>query len=560
MAVSTTHYALDKSIGANQLVLDMWKAQATAIDNDVIASSKECPVLQGIENPASTLSSVGGQCFTTIPLYPLAKDVNFLFQNYINLTLHLSVNLHIATVTAQVDSAVKSNIAIYFPSTTVIPSRLQLLCGNTSIWSNTFHRQEARLTAASLPNAIIDKNCDYFHLGKILKNQAFPGVILPIPTPPSTVKSEDNAVEIELNLNIDLNQLTPLLSNIPFTTAEMGELRLRLFFEDLEKALCYTIFTSSSEASIANLPYLEVSPFGSSYTCRNDTASNAAVITPKLTAWQIKNLQIVQSCFAIREESKMEILKYIQQDNRITIPSQTWSTSLSTSKPNSNQGEIIFQTSAYNVNTLAFIFPMTKSQVVHPNPIFKFVDVKFNSKTVNYIPYTASDNRLIKDTIQALINDDCYGANVNLLDSIKPQYLNGYTATSRLNSFKPPTNAAAVSNKIKRRDPNNFCLAFGLSPVNCFEKGFNMASANPGSTQIRVRYETADDRGEIYLAAAENASTHSDFYESYSTLSPAAESNPLCLCLCDCCLVLEFNPVVGRCQSGSIVYAEPTLA
>lgn len=557
MAVSTTHYALDRGIGSTQLVLDMWKAQATAIDNDVIASSKECPVLQGIENPASTLSSVGGQCFTTVPLYPLAKDVNFLFQNYINLQIHLSVNLHTADVTtAAAQPGAGVMCAVYFPSTTVIPSRLQLLCGNTSIWSNTFHRQEARLTAASLPNAIVDKNCDYFHLGKLLKHQAFPGVILPI-----TIAAGNHTHEIDLNLNIDLNQLTPLLSNIPFTTHEMGELRLRLFFEDLEKALCYTIFNTTSENTILNYGYIEAMPFGQPFRFAHATNANEGTdFTPILTSWQIKNLQIVQSCFSIREESKMEILKYIQQDNRITIPSQTWSTSLSTSKPNSNQGEIIFQTSAYNVNTLAFLFPMSKSQVVHPNPIFKYIDVKFNSKTVNYIPYTASDNRLVKDTIQALINDDCYGANVNLLDSIKPQYLNTYTANSNMNDFKMPDNAVGVQLKTLRRDPNNFCIAFGLSPVNCFEKGFNMASANPGSTQIRVRYESESRRDDVYSTATANRHSHSPISSNYGTLSATAESNPLCLCLCDCCIVLEFNPVVGRCQSGSIVYAEPTLA
>lgn len=555
--MNTQHYDLTGR-GQTQLILDTWKNQATIIDNDVIPASRENPVIQGTENQANSIRKSGGQLFTTFPLYPLSKDVNFLFQNYINLTL----NLDFVIACDKSTTLNKYSIAIYLPSTTCIPSRLQLLCGNSSIWSNTFHRQEARLTAASLPNAVIDKSPDYFAINKLFRRHEFPGFIVnnvdltnlidgsnPDPVLKPYVGKYAAKISRTLNLNIDLNQLTPLLSNIPFITSEMGELRLRMFFENLERAFCFSILPAAT--SDDNLtPMIEVYPIGEVINDKNK------LITINLADWSMsQGAEIVQSCFSIKEESKMEIKKYIAQDNKITIPTQTWSSNVATNNFSSRNSELVFQVSAYNVNVLSFLFPLYKNDVVYINPLFNELDVKFNSKSVNYIPYKPFDMRIYKDTIQALLNDDCIGANTNLTESINPAYIvNGDKMDFEYT--KNVLNHDDLDNyRYYWRNPNNFCLAFGLSPVNTFEKGFNMASSNPGSTQIRLKYSYLDR--ELLFNEYKDVS---DFYKSIPTLiENNAPSNPICACLCDCCLVLEYNPIVGRAQSGCLVFAEPTL-
>lgn len=553
--MNTTHYDFT-NIGSTQLVLDAWKNQATIIDNDVIPASKECPVISGIENPSNSLGMTSGQAFTTLPLYPLAKDVNFIFQNYINIRMKLKVKLTKGDAWVAGNDEMKHlAYAVFFPSTACIPSRIQLLCGNSSIWNNSHQRIEARITQASLPNAITDKSPDYFAINKLVRRQSFPGFWLWHPGDDGSkviqTSTTELVKEVELNLNIDLNQLTPLMSNIPFVTHEMGELRLRLFIEDLHKALCWAVIPATDDSNI-KYSITEVIPFDEAYTI------GGKVITASLMDWDtsVGGISIVQSCFAINEESKAAIKQYIAQDNKITIPTQTWSTAFATSRFVNPHSDVIFQISAYNVNILALLFPFYNSDVVFPNPIFKYLDVKFNSKTVNYIPYGQGDLRMYKDTVQALVNDDCSGANTNLIESLKPTYLDNYTGS--------PDSVTAVGKRLDfnvqklryhYRNPNNFMVAFGVSPVNTFEKGFNMASSNPGSTQIRVTAEVESDRKSMFVNGNQT------FYASFSDKQKGDKCKPpVCACLCDCCLVLDYNPVVGRAQSGCIVYAEPTLA
>lgn len=545
--MNTQHYDLS-SRGHNALVLDTWKAQASIVDSDVIPASRENPVIQGTENQASSIKMTGGQSFTTFPLYPLTKDVNFLFQNYINVTLNLTFKITLSEGCTKFDD----DLAIYLPSTSCLPSRIQLLCGNSSVWSNTFHRQEARITSASLPNSVIDKSPDYFAINKLFRKHEFPGLYVTIN---GLEDATEYVVKSTLNLNIDLNQLTPLLSNIPFVTSEMGELRLRMFFENLERAFCYSVCPKKSNIEPSR-PIVEVLPLDASYPInvvnKASTQKQITIDNISLVDWDMsQGAEIIQSCFSITEESKMLIKKYIAQDNKITIPTQTWSTNVATGNMSGTNSELVFQMSAYNVNVLAFLFPMYKNDVVYINPLFKELDVKFNSKSVNFIPYKPFDMRIYKDTIQALLNDDCIGANTNLTESINPAYIcNG--DDDNFSKTKNVLGTTRCNTRYFWRDPNNYVLAFGLSPVNTFEKGFNMASSNPGSTQIRLKYSYAD-RSKLFGGGG--------FYDSIpNLLTTNTPSNPLCACLCDCCLVLEYNPIVGRAQSGCLVYAEPTLA
>lgn len=616
--MSTTHYDFSNGPGATKLVLDTWKAQATLIDNDVMPASRECPIVSGIENIANTLSKSGPK-FTTIPLGPLTKYVNFLPQNYININVELDYQVTVNTGTNDEEtnksllaSGAVGKLAVYLPSTAMMIHHMSLLVGNSTIWTNSYQRQEATVTMASLPAGLINKSADYTTLSKLIRGDPFPGFIIDFA---SHVDDEANSPwagfdtvspvlhgKVNLSLNIDLSHISPIISNLHFTTPDMGELRLRLFFDDFEDAWSYTHIPNTSiipgprkylvsgndkediGSAITNTVMfgmhhgaggnlLSRYPIGSPLTISTELyleggngkdideaepsrKADVFKITPVFNNWKFhgKGVEIVQSCFDIRDESKLEIKKYIAQDNKLIIPTQSWTTTVSTNNFSTNAfNDLVFQICAYNVSTLAFLFPRYNDKsTIYPHVFPSNIDIKYNSKNINYIPYDWSDVRLHKDTVQALINDDYYAPNENLVCSISPAYLNGWwngTDNSRAAGIDNSLNKLMCDGKFFKC-PNTYTMAFGLSPVNSFEKGFSPASSNQGSAQIRFK------------AKFGNTNTIMDPYNNtvsdvFDNVTHADETLAYCLCLCDCCLVLEYNPVVGTCQAGSVVYAEP---
>lgn len=634
-AVITTHYDFDQSRGRTMLVLDAWKACADAVDNDVIPSTRENLVISGIENPASTLSS-SGNTYTTIPLRPCSQNVNFLLNNFINVSFEFSLQAKFSSSLSTTQNL--PDFAVYFPSAACIPSRIQLMCGNSIVWQNQFQRYEAVLAMNSLPGQIIDNNAEYTTMEKLLHRKDICGTYINTNAYVNSLGLENFenpfTITFTIDTNIDLNALTPLLSNIPFLTSEMGDLRLRLFFENLEHALCITplpklgnyvgdlttLTISLADATItiaggvgsidfAAAPVSGPNDFTSlSLTeggriAEGQTTTSLAPFTNDTALFQYKQIQkypvystlgwfssdgnflsnafsfssltwksnsfgvqIVQDNFTINDYSKAAILKYIAHDNRLVIPTQTWSTALATSAPNTTtQQEFIFQVSAFNIYAIGFLLPFwSASEVCLPNPYISFVDCMLNSKSLSYIPYTYLGSRALKDTIQACLNDDKWGPNCVLQQSFIERNMSGvdYTDTTKgqqayssvLSGAVTSTNTNCVYNYV----PNQFSLIFGLSPPNSFQKGYCMASNNPQSTQIRFKCNACPIRSSVSTSQGYEICTgvngeDNNFQVNYNN---SGGVQPVCLCLQDCCLVLEFNPTLGCCQTGSVAYAE----
>ena len=565
----TTHYDIDhESIGKQMVVLDTFKQMATVFGSDIIGASKTTPIVSGIENPASTLRS-DGQIYTTVPLKPLDGDVNFLPENY----LQVRFNFDVGYTTTAVDwnaKNVRHDLAIWFPSSACIPSRLQLMCGNSIIWANQFQRYEACCALASIKASYLDGDPEYASVRKIQDGKQFPGIIVTIPNNDAGT----NPLKFTLNLTIDLSQLTPLLSNIPFITNDMGDIRLRIFFENLEKGMCccwlnnYTVPSSAKQSAMIGRYPLTV---GTTLNVPNADASGNQTFKINSVKWNTTGgfgVQIVQSCFKIDETSKMAIAKFIGQDNKLMIPTQTWSTVQSTTAPNGPPNQTIFQVSAYNISLLAFIFPFFQNtEVVLPNPFMESIDIQLNSKSLNFIPYDYVDNRVLKDTTQAFLNNDKYAFNEVLKNSLIPTFMENINYTDSFSGVNVSKN-----NSTQFIDENNYVQAISCSPINSFEKGMCLASSNPQSTQIRFKYAVAqnvrekiwkNDYTPIYeIAEVTTTTNHNPLGLDYGGHSNSAgESlkapNAYCCALQDCIMVLDYNPVLGSCQSGTIIYAEP---
>ena len=611
----TAHYDTFQNVGRSVLVLDSIRAVCEAINNDALAASKEQPVMAGIENNCSALGTTG-QLYTTIPLRPLTGDCNFLLNNYIHHRIPFRIPLESYAVSSYnatskepvlgSKTAPQSDIdfAISFLGSSLIPKRFQLMIGNTIIYQNTFQRTEATVAINSLPPDVVEKSDDITTLSKLLNRKTIPGHYFTW-----TAGQDTMLLNFTIDTTIDLQRFAPILSNIAFIPVEYGDLKLRLFYDDLFNALDIYVLPDNSGTKIDysntgyliqkhnNLHVIERRPLlegaifyepdiltttGASPGVSTVSKGNQLCFKIKGSygpptsgdnnttySWGDNNgtlVEIVQSTFRLREESKILLRNYIMSDNRLIIPTHTWSTALALNGPNANGGvQLMWNFTAYNIDLLAFTFPIKPEYESYlPNPLFKTFDVKLNSKSLNYLPYSDGPNnsRFIKDTKQAFLNTDEYATNENLTYSLKPfTCIQGGDEQNGLKTaFFDCYSKDSAGLDFK---PNTFCYAVNLSPPNSFEKGMCVASSNPQAAQVRITYETAKI-GEP--SAGNKLDTYSPLWSNmvyYGDTTTQGVSKPqqppFVLALQGCCLVLIYNPIVGACQAGEVVFVEPFL-
>lgn len=602
---TTSHYDIDhESIGKSMLILDTIRNLTMAIDNDALPASREDPVTMGTDNIASTLGSDSNTIFTTIPLRPLSQDVNFLAENYLTYNFNYSIDYIVESIDDDDDpnyvllnnKVLSQELGLGMISSSCTPSRIQLMLGNSIIWSNTYQRQEALATMASLPQNIVDNDPEYITPNKLKNGEIGPGAKFKLEFHTRSDGKIIARVNVNTKYNNDLSHLTALLSNIYFLSSEMGDIKLRLYFEKMDSALSLFVFPPTGPVDFENDPYFPGCTI-ENYPLKKPLEflfnKSRFKLIPSSFAWKAINqgVTITQCNFRLQEGSKAALRNYIGQDNRLVFPTQTWSTVISNEQIayNSGQGGInTFQIPAYNIYLLAFLFPFNGDfETYYPNPLFSNINIQLNSKSINYQPYEYADSRLIKDTVQAFLNDDKNSANTCLLDSLRLSGSNDeYIAINpnaeprdRVNSppnFKYPVNFADIYNKTSDtftfnhylNRPNQFIIAKGLSPPNSFEKGYCVASQNPQSTQIRITYTQPQKRttppsiGTVdYSSVFMGDNVNAPGFCGENDLTFSTQRYPAyCLALQDCCLVLGYNPSVNTCQTGEIVYMEPFIA
>ena len=85
-----------------------------------------------------------------------------------------------------------------------------------------------------------------------------------------------------------------------------------------------------------------------------------------------------------------------------------------------------------------------------------------------------------------------------------------------------------------------------------------VASSNPQSAQLRLTFglnaESEYKPPATILNSREYNHLWNNFYDNTKRTA-----NPMALALQACCLVLIYNPIVGACQAGEIVFVEPFL-
>lgn len=565
---STTHYDVNEGISRQMLVLDAFKQSSEIIENDVIPSTYKQPRISGIESPASNLGK-GKSNYTTLPLAPLTGYVNFLPKNEIQVQMKWQIGYKLEG--PAIDASVKtpSNyLAVYLPFSACAPSRCELLIGGSSIWNNSFQRYEALASLSSFRGGYLKGNGQIATMRKIAHKEPIPGVYFTL----DQLTQTTGTLEASVQFTIDLYTLSPILSNMLFVTRDMGNIRLRLFFDDLDRAVCVSLCTNYTEGTkIVPTSCIERLPLLGTKLSIQATTNEANAFENWITFtdfnWYTYNdgVAITQSCFDIEDVSKIELQKYIASDNSLIIPTQVWGTQTSENS-GINNIQYVYNIQSFNIHLLAFIFPFfTNSDVVLPNPYFHDVNIMLNGHTLNSQPYKGINDRLIKDIQNAFCNNE-HTLNDITLNSLMPikttkPYYEFTNATEAANlygqHFQPQGSDALFHPELE----NNFIIAQELSAPNCFEKGYCLASNRQGASQVQfnfsndrlVRPNLFNGKGQ----AVEVNGITDGTATNYSDIPHA--KNSYCLALQDACVYLNYDPIAGQCSTGTVMYALPTI-
>ncbi len=578
----TNSNVMQTSPGQTRLVLDGFRKAAAIIANDVVPSSYEENVFNGVENTSTSLSSLGPK-YTTLPLSPISGNCLDVSKSFINVKLPMTFQ---TKYTAKSQSAVQSlHIVPHLKSSALLISRYQILIGNSPIFTTTFARQESLLTYNSLPEPYLINNPNFAPLKSIKDHSQFSGFVIKQPV---TYTQQNPTVTknwgCNLDLNIDLEVLNTILSNIPFITPEFGRLSLRIYFEDLSQAFTFVAYVPGVTRTFEVLPVgsvedqFKVKLYTKSPASDVQDQENSIELSCTLLGWGANAtttptgnpnfayttplVSICQSCFSINETSRESIREYIaQNNNQIIIPTTILSTQLSTgamlaSGANGATQNQIFELSASNISALFVTLPYKSySPTYLPNPRITNLSMTLNGKSLVSTPYDIIGSRAVKNFTQCLLDDDVASSSSDLLNSLyclptgvddvnynSEEYLSIYGTNSVIQND-------ATSNGIDR--PNSFCICQKLTPPKSFEKGYMITSRGSGTAQFKLNFKTSGSTGfdgNSKISLAPGAYGDSDVYGN-------EVGNTICTALLDGALVLNYNVSSMQCTSGGIEFA-----
>lgn len=227
------------------IVLDSIKEKLEMINSDIIPGSETHITAEGTENTPTSIQSVTGSAysgdFTTFPLKPLAGNVHYIKDSFLEFDIDVNFSMYIAT-------NISSPLYFYIGprDTASIFKQLQILFQNNAFWTSPYQRVESAICLAGLPASVVDHSNNYATIDKLLHFKDTPMKLVTIPAGTYRDWSYDNDAEkrkqcnINVTLNyvftIDLNRLCVPLSNIDYITENMGELQLKCYLGDFHES------------------------------------------------------------------------------------------------------------------------------------------------------------------------------------------------------------------------------------------------------------------------------------------------------------------------------------
>lgn len=655
------------------VVLDELRDKLEMIDSDIIPETVSHPVVTGIENVPTSISSRDGTSYqatyTTFPLSPLNGRVNYIKDCFLNFSIDVSFTIFIG-----VNIPVPIYLAVGPRDTSSIFNQLQLMIDNNVIWNTTYHQIESAIDMAGLPASVVDHSNNYATIDKLLNYKDTPMKIIEIPvntymnfynTGGETRSQCYRNYKVSYDFTIDLNRLCVPLSNIDFITSNMGNLRLRTYLNNFHESFYYfqlpqdyvktssttilsQIISSNSlvalnpiswgtvtetditHYTLSNSNFL-INPFYTSdqltstssiSTTYNGANSNSIASKETLLPiqfikhystnstnnfMQVTLAEICQTCFDLEESSWNKLCEYFGSIGKVILPIQAWSTNLFNNGTIDDSNPYVSSTLLANVpgNNITDVVVTccpSNAQSCIMNPYLSNIQALLDGKPLNNVPYDKVNNRAIQDFTNACVDTDREEINTDYLYSLqfpplisassegvaatvtrdKQQYFYDVGAVSDFNYFATYKSKNGMGmNYIK--NPNLFMYIFETALPCSFHTGaciientnrqalFRLTSngSQSNSAALAQRFYKTNNAA-ITVSSATTYTGVSDISINGSTLSSTlypsmpnttnTNSQFNISCLCDECIVLDYDSTLNTCTGGYISYAKPFLA
>lgn len=588
------------------VVIDEIMEQLEAAKSGIVPGSVTQAVVSGIQNvPSQIVQRAPGQgsstAYTTFPLSPIVRNC-CIDKSYIN--LEFDINFQVITSEAGTDDI---TIPFYlgFRDNASIFNQLQIMIENTALWTTTYQREESTLSYNSLPETEIRGNNQYASIEKMREGKYSPMKRMLV-----SLKNTGAAVNTDVTLHfkgtVDLNRLTPLLSNLHFTTPHMGNLRLKLFIQEIEKALlfcpdyniCNTGFTAikidaatgatqvemntwikqgQADCAAKNNQYWQFYSFNEwynkdientkipFYAYVGNTGKIVQLTKIKFSQHSTANFlsfenggvaEMIQTCFDIKDEEYQRLNDHFASLGSVIIPSQTWSSQVFNNstipKGKPYPATQIGNVGGYNIDFISVWHHSINSSTLLNKEFLTNIQLILDGRPVNALPYDYVNDKCVVDMTQAILDTDNEEINhdyITSLTSFNENDKNTYTDKS----FKSIYGDGKTTSTIRKSyisNPGTYALNFSTNLPDAFHSGACILENSNRQAVIRFNANSAEATNDKLEADRETFPLIPTHQTQTSTVVGFS-------CFCDCCIVLTYDAARGTCYDGQLSWAAP---
>ncbi len=571
------------------VVIDEIMAQLESAKSGLIPSSVKQSIVSGIQNVPTaikqpTVNGASGAAYTTFPLSPIIDNC-CIDKTYLNLEFDVAFQVKIEGV-----DGYDVPFFIGFRDTASLFNQIQFLIEGSVIWQTVYQREESVLAYNSLPETEIRGNNQYASIDKMRNNTYCPMKRVVI-----KATGADQDVKIHFKVTVDINRLSPIFSNLHFTTPHMGNLRLKVYLQEFAKCMFFcpdygyssriykevTTVSGSDKLIIDNFNpsmiqywqfYSFNTYFGSEIAAASipffgykagDKVSEPIKPVSKVTFTNPTGgvdfmtfanglAEIVQTNFAIKEEEYKRLNDYFAGLGSVIIPTNVWSTNVFNNSIITNKsipGSMIGNVSGYNIDSISVWFHPTQSPCSFCKEFLKGTQLLLEGRPVNPIPYDNYGDKFVTDMTQALVDTDCEEINKDYMSSITVFNFDGQHFYDDTDYVAPSTRYGPGNTSINcsyLANPNSFCFNFSTNLPDAFHSGACILENTNKQSIIRFISSDAQNIESATFPVITNSKTSNSITAGFS-------------CLCDACIVLSYDAARGTCFGGQLSWAAPYM-
>lgn len=574
------------------VVIDEIMAQLESAKSGLIPSSVKQSIVSGIQNVPTaikqpTVNGASGAAYTTFPLSPIIDNC-CIDKTYLN--LEFDVSFKVTTVGA---NTYKVPFFIGFRDTASLFNQVQFLIEGSVIWQTVYQREESVLAYNSLPETEIRGNNQYASIDKMRNNTYCPMKRVVLDCSGGEYGSN---VTIHFKVTVDINRLSPIFSNLHFTTPHMGNLRLKVYLQEFAKCMFFcpdygysSSWKQANDAVTLTPNMVQYWQFYSFNEWFNQTIGTAKIpffgykddvdspAITQITSIKFENptggvdfmtfangiAEIVQTNFAIKEEEYKKLNDYFAGLGSVIIPTNVWSTNVFNNSiitdgkiPTSMIGNV----SGYNIDSISVWFHPTQSPCSFCKEFLTNTQLLLEGRPVNPIPYANYGDKFVTDMTQALVDTDCEEINKDYMSSITLFNFDGQHFYDENDAYVKPyllygTGAKSI-NCSYLANPNSFCFNFSTNLPDAFHSGACILENT--NKQSVIRFISSDVGLNVFDTTDGDITKRYKF--PYITNSKTSSSITAGFsCLCDACIVLSYDAARGTCFGGQLSWAAPYM-